>query len=293
MKLKFTIALLSILFFVSPLIAEPTKKTPELPKKEIVLDLIKSREAELNNKISDYQSLFDEGLITLGEIEPFKYELRELEQFEFIVKNPGRGGYESALKEKLTNRVDNLEQEIKLKETLAEDGLVAEKDLETLENKAALYNYILSFINHGLVISAESLKKGSLASSVIFGFTVPLSSKFGFRTDPITPGRKQFHTGLDFAANYATAVKAPFDGQVSRVVLSTNSGGGRQVKLYHPAGFETVYMHLSQVLVKKGDIVKKGQIIGRVGATGYRVTGPHLHFELRIKGIPVDPMKYF
>ncbi len=100
---------------------------------------------------------------------------------------------------------------------------------------------------------------------------------------------KQFHTGQDFAAPYGTRVRA---AEAGRVVFAGWDGSyGRKIAISHGGGTETWYGHLSRINVKVGQRVKVGQLIGRVGATG-NVTGPHLHFEVRRYGNPINPVKW-
>src|SRR5882672_11875463 len=114
------------------------------------------------------------------------------------------------------------------------------------------------------------------------------SSNYGYRLDPIT-GRSTFHTGVDIIAVPGTAVMAAAGGLVSTVAVVAEYGN--IVDIDHDNGLTTRYAHLSKSLVKVGDVVMKGQKIALVGATG-RVTGPHLHFEVREKGIPLNPNKF-
>ncbi len=109
-----------------------------------------------------------------------------------------------------------------------------------------------------------------------------ISSKFGNRWG-------QLHTGIDLPAQKGVPVVAAMDG---RVVQSTFAGGhGKSIYIEHRNNFYTRYSHNSVLLVKKGDFVKKGQIIGLVGTTG-NSTGNHLHFEIRYKDIPLDPLDF-
>jgi murein DD-endopeptidase MepM/ murein hydrolase activator NlpD len=103
------------------------------------------------------------------------------------------------------------------------------------------------------------------------------SSNYGYRLDPIT-GRSTFHTGVDIIAAPGTSVMAAAGGVVSTVAFVQEYGN--IVDVDHDNGLTSRYAHLSKSLVKVGDVVMKGQIIAKVGATG-RVTGPHLHFEVR------------
>lgn len=114
------------------------------------------------------------------------------------------------------------------------------------------------------------------------------SSSYGWRIDPFN-GNRAFHEGLDFTANVGTPIRAAADGIVSEAGPTPDYGN--LVKIEHGAGLETRYAHASKLLVKEGDRVIKGQIIALVGSTG-RSTGPHLHYEIRLNGIALDPRQY-
>lgn len=115
-----------------------------------------------------------------------------------------------------------------------------------------------------------------------------VGSPFGFRIDPIT-GRTALHTGLDFPADTGTPIVAAAGGVV--VVQDVHPAYGNMVEVDHGNDLITRYAHASRVLVKKGDIVKRGQTIAEVGSTG-RSTGPHLHFEVWVSGVPQDPARF-
>jgi len=114
------------------------------------------------------------------------------------------------------------------------------------------------------------------------------TSEFGFRRDPKTGGRRM-HKGVDFAAGIGTPLYATADGVV--VHAGWSSGYGRLVKIQHEFGIETRYAHMSKMRVKSGQRVSRGQHIGDMGASG-RVTGVHLHYEVRVGGEAVNPMIY-
>ncbi|MDG1472290.1 MAG: DUF5930 domain-containing protein [Ascidiaceihabitans sp.] len=114
------------------------------------------------------------------------------------------------------------------------------------------------------------------------------TSKFGPRRDPKTGGRRM-HKGVDFAAANGTPLYATADGVVTHSGWS--SGYGRLVKIQHEFGIETRYAHMSKLRVKVGQRVSRGQRIGDMGASG-RVTGVHLHYEVRVGGKAVNPMIY-
>lgn len=118
--------------------------------------------------------------------------------------------------------------------------------------------------------------------------TGPVGSGFGFRPDPFT-GHSALHTGLDFPAESGTAITAAAGGVV--VNVSRHPAYGQMVELDHGNGLMTRYAHASKILVKQGDLVRRGQLIAEVGTTG-RSTGPHLHFEVLVEGVPQDPVKF-
>ncbi|MDD4048728.1 MAG: M23 family metallopeptidase [Clostridia bacterium] len=115
-----------------------------------------------------------------------------------------------------------------------------------------------------------------------------ITSEFGWRIHPITK-KRSMHTGTDIAANYGTNIVAAESGTVMEVAW--RGGYGRIVMVDHGGGIVTLYAHTSKSLVKPGQVVKKGQAIAKIGTTGWS-TGPHLHFEVRENGNPVNPMTY-
>lgn len=115
-----------------------------------------------------------------------------------------------------------------------------------------------------------------------------VGSSFGEREDPFN-GEGKFHSGIDIEAPYGTPVRAAADGDATGE--SMGAGYGRQVVLNHGHDVVTVYGHLSEIAVMPGQHVTRGQIIGYVGQSG-RATGPHLHYEVRLHNVPVNPHKY-
>lgn len=115
-----------------------------------------------------------------------------------------------------------------------------------------------------------------------------MSSRFGFRQDPFTE-KQTFHRGLDFSVPVGTPVRVSGDGVV--LAVQQQRGFGKVVKVDHGGGVVTVYAHLSEQLIKKGDQVSRGDVIARSGNTG-RSSAPHLHYEIRINDRPVNPLSY-
>ena len=115
-----------------------------------------------------------------------------------------------------------------------------------------------------------------------------ITGYFGERLDPFS-GEGAFHTGVDIGSQYGDGVRAAADGVVTNA--SVHSGYGRLVVVDHGFGVETWYGHLSSFAVAPGMRIKRGDLIGYVGVSG-RTTGPHVHYEVRINGAPVNPMRY-
>jgi murein DD-endopeptidase MepM/ murein hydrolase activator NlpD len=116
----------------------------------------------------------------------------------------------------------------------------------------------------------------------------PVGSGFGFRSDPFS-GRAALHTGLDFPADVGTPIQAAAGGMV--VSTEPHAAYGNLVEIDHGNGLLTRYAHASKVLVKTGDLVKRGQVVAEVGNSG-RSTGPHLHFEVLVEGVPQNPARF-
>jgi murein DD-endopeptidase MepM/ murein hydrolase activator NlpD len=114
------------------------------------------------------------------------------------------------------------------------------------------------------------------------------TSRFGYRKDPLL-GTQAFHSGIDFRAETGHRIKAPAAGVV--VTAGRSGGYGNMVEVRHKGGMITRYGHMNSIYVREGESVDEGTVLGEVGSTG-RSTGPHLHYEVRVDGNPVDPSRY-
>jgi murein DD-endopeptidase MepM/ murein hydrolase activator NlpD len=116
-----------------------------------------------------------------------------------------------------------------------------------------------------------------------------MASGYGYRVDPVY-GTTKFHEGMDFSAPQGTPVYATADGTV--IHSSWESAYGNLIEINHGYNYVTRYAHLSEILVRNGQTVKRGDLIGKVGNTG-KSTGPHLHYEVRLRGEPQNPVNYY
>ena len=115
-----------------------------------------------------------------------------------------------------------------------------------------------------------------------------VTSSFGERDDPFN-GEGAFHAGIDISAGFGEPIHATADGVVE--FADRTNGYGREVIIDHGHGVKTVYGHMSGFAITAGDEVRRGQVIGYIGMSG-RSTGPHVHYEVRIQNVPVNPHKY-
>jgi len=185
-------------------------------------------------------------------------------------------------------------------------GINRYKDLEGFEYSDLLINTTkqIDIISKELVIQSKSLDEiyGLAQSQEKLFAAIPaiqpiknehlkrLASGFGYRTDPFTKIKK-FHSGMDFSAKEGTPAYVTGDGIVERAD-NLMSGYGNLVIVDHGFGYRTYYAHLSRYNVKKGDRLKRGDIVGFVGSTG-RSQGPHLHYEVRVNGEPINPVHFY
>jgi len=217
----------------------------------------------------------------------------------------------------LKNRVaalDVLEQEIRAAANLSEDGDQEgifgvggppPDDLDTELALAERHNSLVRDMHAQVSVlkraagqkqqDLETLLSGVEAQRNLLARTPTIlpakgwiSSRFGYRKSPFG-GRREFHKGVDIAAKNGSPVVATADGVVT--FSGAKAAYGKTVVIDHGHGIVTGYAHLSKTLVKAGRHVKRGDTVGLVGSTG-RSTGPHLHYEVRLNGMPVNPQKY-
>lgn len=191
-----------------------------------------------------------------------------------------------------SQRIAGLDNEDKFKEIdkLNDAGLVrkAAQNLELLERQ--IYSQEQSYAQLRDAIATQNRKLARIPAIMPISLTdYTLASGYGYRRDPIY-GHTKFHEGLDFAAPTGTPVFATGDGKVA--LAQRKAGYGNCIDIDHSFNYLTRYAHLSQILVKEGENVKRGQLIGRVGSTG-KSTAPHLHYEVRFKDEVQNPVNYY
>jgi len=157
-------------------------------------------------------------------------------------------------------------------------------DLNRLSQEASLTEQIQQELHAFL----ESRKSILAATPSIWPARGWVTSSFGYRRSPFT-GKKEFHKGMDIANRSGTPIVAPANGIVAKV--GRENGYGRVVVLHHGYGLATRYAHLHKTLVKPGQHVKRGQKLALMGNSG-RSTGSHLHYEVWLNGLPVNPSRY-
>ncbi|MBE9210005.1 peptidoglycan DD-metalloendopeptidase family protein [Nostoc sp. LEGE 06077] len=168
--------------------------------------------------------------------------------------------------------------------------------LETAENQLERDSHNLESLIEEKVAALEGRSKTNSRNSIIIRGTgmfaypsnAPTSSPFGWRVHPIL-GYRRFHAGLDFAASYGSTIRAADSGTV--IFAGWYGGYGRAVIIDHGNGLTTLYGHTSELFVSEGQGVQRGQAIAAVGSTGFS-TGPHLHFEVRRRGTPINPADF-
>jgi murein DD-endopeptidase MepM/ murein hydrolase activator NlpD len=200
------------------------------------------------------------------------------------------------------NHIALITQQLAIQKASAEDQAQSEN---ILVNRLKSDREALSAAEQQLAAESDQITKNiqqKLAANIAFPGTIfvpgsgqfilpaegPMTSPFGWRIHPIS-GDRRFHNGLDFGAEYGSLIKAADNGVV--IAAEWTGGYGNAVIIDHGNGLTTLYGHTSQMYVTAGQVVRKGQPIAAVGSTGFS-TGPHLHFEVRRQGEPIDPMPF-
>lgn len=262
-------SLLSTIFFLCDYI--------QIRKKTFELSQLRQQTQEQKSKIHFFSSKIEDLENQLSRLKDFDKKIRiiaNLEKSQETTSFMGMGGPSpSDVREKLKAEKD-------------EKGLAHQlrTDIERLESEATSQEESLS----ELVKLLQSKKEILVHTPSIWPVHGWVTSGFGFRINPFT-GLTQMHEGLDISNRIGTPVVATADGIVS--ATGKDYSYGNVVVISHGFGMTTRYCHLNKIFVRAGQKVKRGNKIAEVGTTG-RSTGPHLHYEVRVNGIPANPARY-
>ncbi|MBN1364858.1 MAG: M23 family metallopeptidase [Syntrophaceae bacterium] len=218
-------------------------------------------------------------------IDEFSDRMEELRQTDKKIRVLA---YETSRDKKLPLSIGGSDKETRIKDLLNKDhnALIEgmRKNIEKLKEEAnereKSFDELLAFLREQKSILASTPSLWPVRGWVTSGF--------GPRRSPFSGG-VEFHKGIDISTRFGKAIVAPADGLV--VVCGYESMDGNTIRIEHGHGFTTAYLHLSKMQVKRGQRVKKGEIIGYVGDSG-RSTGPHLHYGVYVNNVPVNPKKY-
>ncbi|MBX7491326.1 peptidoglycan DD-metalloendopeptidase family protein [Helicobacter turcicus] len=206
---------------------------------------------------------------------------RDLMQEEYLKINEKNEELQALIDEKteelvkVSDRIEDLEGIVGLSDQIVESqdlSLIERVDLASITG--AQKAFVMQLIPNGAPLRGN----------------YRITSEWGTRVNPVLR-RTQLHTGIDFGLPIGTPIYAPADGVAYFVNNSYNGGYGIMVKLEHSFGFSTFYAHLSRIVVKKGDFVRRGQLIAYSGNSG-RSTGPHLHYEIRYLSQDLNPRSF-
>jgi murein DD-endopeptidase MepM/ murein hydrolase activator NlpD len=262
-------SLLSTIFFFCDYI--------QVRKKTFELNQLRQETQEQRSKIHFFSSKIEDLEKQLSKLKEFDKRIRiiaSLEKGHETTSFMGMGGPSpSDVREKLKTEKDD-------------KGLVQQMrtDIERLKSEAMSREESLSDLEKLLQTKKEVL----VHTPSIWPVHGWVTSGFGFRTNPFT-GLTQMHEGIDISNRLGTPVTAPGDGIISDI--GSDWAHGRILVISHGFGMITRYSHLNKVLVRVGQKVKRGDKIAEVGMSG-KTTGPHLHYEVRLNGIPINPMRY-
>lgn len=299
------------------------KLNEEITKKENEIQQIESELEKVTEKYNTQKALLDERLVEMYENDNVKYldVILKSKSFSDFVSNyyiiSELTEYDMDLLEIVDDQRKEIEQK-NLKLSSQKDSLEQEKSTQkktqiALSNTKVLRkNYVLKLNQEEQDLQAkideynnqvnqieEEIKKLAVTASFgeeyrggtmqwpIYGHYT-ITSNYGMRTHPIT-GVYKLHTGVDISATIGSDFTAIADGIV--VKAEYNGAYGNMVIIDHGGGVQTLYAHGSQIIAQVGQEVKAGDIVLKVGSTGYS-TGPHAHFEIRINGSPVNPLDY-
>jgi murein DD-endopeptidase MepM/ murein hydrolase activator NlpD len=263
LALSIVLVIISFMFFESP--------RERMQKREIAQ--YKLQTEMMNERLNKMQVVLDE----LADKDDDIYRIIfEAEPIPREVRQAGYGGADRYAALEGYDNSELLEMTAKKLDKIASQIYVQSKSFDEVFEMAKNKEKMLASLPAIQPVNNTDLKR--------------IASYYGYRIDPIYKVRK-FHAGIDFSAPKGTHIFATGDGVVVRTKKSRR-GYGNTIEIDHGYGYHTFYAHTSKFLVKKGDKVKRGQVIGEVGNTG-KSTAPHLHYEVRKNKRAINPIYYF
>lgn len=263
LMISFVLLIYNIVIFTSYKVDQ--RRLVQLDKENTVvrqeIARIEQEFSELNILI-DSLELYDKRLRTYASLDPINDDVRKM----------GIGGHSS--------HYDNMELPQDISSDLAELSQNLDNILARSRFQKESFNQLMTHLE-----GKKHLRDHTPSIVPVQGWFI---SGFGYRIDPFT-GKVKMHEGLDIAAPPGTPIVAPADGVAKNI--SIRKGFGLTLEIDHGYGFTTLYAHCMRVKAVEGAKIKRGDIIAYVGVTG-KTTGPHLHYEVRISQVPVNPINY-
>lgn len=241
-----------------------------------------NEQTELANYRADYGVYTERMAKLMDDNEKLQKELAQVVQLENAVR-------QKLAKDGVKIGEENVDKKSQELDKSGQGGSTAADQLSVLEVQDEINWKKLAYKKENL---SNMLLALSDTGDGTFGWPVSggeISSFYGLRADPFGRGGSDYHPGIDIAVDYGTPIKAAAAGTVTEA--DVNGGYGRFVSIDHNNGLTTCYGHMSAIAVQPGQKVRRGDVIGYVGSSGYS-TGPHVHFEIRQNGSTVNPLNY-
>ena len=268
-----TVSALFGLIMLLILLSSPVIETPKEITQAREIENYQLQYEQLNRKMKQIESVLDNLQDRDNQIYRVIFEANPITD---DVRKAGFGGVNRYADLEGFDNSDLIINTTKKMEILSKQIVVQSKSLDEIQRMALDKEVLLSAIPSIQPINNENLRR--------------MASGYGWRTDPFTKSRRM-HKGMDFSAPTGTPIYAPSDGKVIRVD-SRSAGYGKHIRIDHGFGYVTLYAHLSEYNVRRGQRVKRGDVIGFVGNTG-RSVAPHLHYEIRKDGKHLNPINFY
>lgn len=244
------------------------------------------RERLLKNQLDIYEIEFSKANSKIDQISNVLRDIqdrdnniyRQIFEAEPIPNSVREAGYGGVNRYEELDEMDNME-------LVVETAKQIDKLTKQLYVQSKSFDEIISLAKN----KEEMLRSIPAIQPLSYTELIRFASGFGYRIHPIYKTRKM-HKGIDLTARTGTKIYAAGDGVVTRAQLGR--GYGKMVEIDHGYTYSTLYAHMSKILVREGQQIKRGDVIGLVGNTGTS-TGPHLHYEVRKNGVPVNPINYY